>query len=308
MKKILTLNKISWVHLVSPSKKEINELVANYDLHEIIEDDLRELHTQDKIDVYDDLIFLILHFPKFQKQNHKHYSNDFKIILGKNMLISISKHKTKTIEKIRAEYLEDIKKVEEEDKELVISPYYILYRILDELYDKTLAGLRKFNTDLNHIQDEIFEWNIMQKTLLNDLLIKWRNAAFLRNIMEPQNEIIEELNKSTIKLHKWDLDVYFEDLEYKVDKIVNQITTLSEHTESLSNKYNTLVTLKTNSIMSVLTIVTVIVGLLTLITWFYWMNIRLPWQDLWSIGLIISSIMVFLVLLLLFIFRKKNLL
>ncbi|NOZ44582.1 MAG: hypothetical protein GXP45_05605 [bacterium] len=99
----------------------------------------------------------------------------------------------------------------------------------------------------------------MKKKFLTDLLIKGRNAAFLKNIMDPQDEIVEELNKSTLKLYKGDLDVYFEDLEYKVDKIVNQINTVIDHTESLSNKYNTLVTLKTNSIVTVLTIVTVIV-------------------------------------------------
>ncbi|NOZ44581.1 MAG: hypothetical protein GXP45_05600 [bacterium] len=157
MKKLLTINDVSRVHLVNPNENEINKLVEEYDLHEIIEDDLRETNTQDKIDVYDDLIFLVLHFPKFQGQNHKHYSNEFKFLLNKKILISISKHHTTTIEKIREEYLADLKTVDEEDKDLVISPYYLLYRVLDALYDKTLHGLRMFNRDLNRVQEKIFE-------------------------------------------------------------------------------------------------------------------------------------------------------
>ena len=306
MKKILTLQDVTRVHLVNPSHKEVDELVDNYDLHEIIEQDLREPNTQDKIDVYDDLIFCVLHFPKFHTHSSKHYSNEFNFILGKKKLISISKHPTVTIEKIRQEYLSAVKEVDEEDKALVVSPYYLFYRVLDELYDKTIYGLTKFNEDLTHIQEKIFSGNFMDKNLLNNLLIKSRNATFLKNTMEPQGEIIEELNKATIKLYEGDLDVYFEDLSYKVDKIVNQIHTLYDHTESLSDKYNTLVTLKTNSIVSVLTIVTVIVGFLTLITGFFGMNIALPGQHLGWIGWIIGAMMFGITGLLLWVFKKNH--
>ena len=81
MKNLIKINGISRVHLTNPDKNEIDKLVKQYNLHEIVEDDLRELYTQDKIDVYDDFIFLILHFPKFHKQNKKHYSNNYKFIL-----------------------------------------------------------------------------------------------------------------------------------------------------------------------------------------------------------------------------------
>jgi magnesium transporter len=201
MKKLLTLKKVSRVHLVNPNDQEIDELVNTYDFHEIIEQDLREINTQNKIDVYDDLIFFVLHFPKFHTHSNKHYSNEFNFILGKNILISVSKHSTSTIEKIRQEYLDDLKTVDEEDKALIISPYYLLYRILDALYDKTIQGLNKFSDDLNSIQDKIFSGKFMDKNLLNRLLIKSRNASFLRNTMDPQGEIIEELNKTTIKLY-----------------------------------------------------------------------------------------------------------
>jgi len=194
----------------------------------------------------------------------------------------------------------------QEDKPLMVSPYYILYRIIDELYDKSIVWLNRFSKDLIKVEEEIFEGRIMKKSLLNHLLIKSRNVAFLKNMIEPHAEIIEELNKATIKLHKWDLDVYFEDLEFKVDKISNQINTLSEHTESLSNKYNTLATLKTNNVVTILTIVTVIVGFLTLFTGFYGMNVELPWADLQYMWIGIGGFMFLLAVVLLIVFKKKG--
>jgi magnesium transporter len=68
-------------HASNPSLKELNKIKDMYDLHEIIEDDLYEANTQDKIDVYDDFIFLVLHFPKFNNRTKTYFSNEFNIIL-----------------------------------------------------------------------------------------------------------------------------------------------------------------------------------------------------------------------------------
>jgi len=306
MKKLLTLKDISRVHLVNPTDDEIDALVEQYDLHEIIEQDLRDPNTQDKIDVYDHLIFCVLHFPKFHTQHQKHFSNQFKFILGKKILVSISKHTTETIESIRAEYLDDLRHVEDEDKDLVVSPYYLLYKMLDALFDNTIVGLKKFNDDLMGIQEKIFGGKYMDKHLLSTLLTKGRNASYIQNLIEPQGEIISELNKATIKLYEWDLDVYFEDLAYKVDKIMSQANGLFKHTESLSDKYNTLVTLRTNTIITVLTIVTAIVWFLTLITGFYGMNIKLPGQDFPYMGWLVGGLMLVFVVVLLWVFKRKK--
>ncbi len=65
MKHILDIGKVRWIHLASPSKEEIKELVKEYEFHEIIEEDIEEMNAQPKIDQYDDTFFIILNFPKF---------------------------------------------------------------------------------------------------------------------------------------------------------------------------------------------------------------------------------------------------
>jgi len=293
--------------MVNPSHSEIDELVQKYDLHEIIEDDLKEPNTQDKIDVYDEHIFLVLYFPKYHHDNKRHFSNEFNFILAKDLIFSFSKYPTQTIDNIRANYLSELKECEkEDDKKLMISPYYILYKILDELYDKTLLGLRKFNKDILDLEELIFENNSAHQNVLENLLTKSRNITFVKNLMNPQEEILEELNKATIKLFEWDLDVYFEDLQYKVDKVTNTIKSLAENTESISTKYNTLATLRTNSVVTVLTITTVIIGFMTLMTWFYGMNVKLPGQENPIMWIFTIGLMLLVGILLMWIFRRKK--
>jgi len=316
MKQLLNIEKTSWIHLVNPSNHEINNIVDKYDLHEIIEEDLKESNTQDKIDVYDNSLFLVLHFPKYHLDTKKHYSNEFNIIISNNFIFSFSKHTTKTIKSIKYNYMKERKeqnkeskenKENREERELKSSPYYILYKILDELLDKTLLWLKKYNKELLAIEDEIFDkWDNINNDLLWILLRKSRNITFLKNLMQPHEEIVEELNKATIKLHQWDLEVYFEDLQYKIDKIMNTIKRFSDNTESISSKYNTLVTMKTNTVVSLLTTVTVVIGFLTLITGFYGMNVSLPGQNSPSMRVFISIIMLLLAIIMLLIFKKKD--
>lgn len=305
MEKFLSMWNVTRVNFSNPSASEIKEIVDTYDVHDIIEQDIKETNTHDKIDIYDECIFLVLHFPKYDKINSKYFSNEFNIILGKNYIVTVTKYHTTHIDNIRKEYAEDINQ-KDPDEEFKISPYYILYKIIDVMYDKVLVALNKFNLDLNSLEESIFNKNILNETLLSKLLVKKRNIVLLKHLMLPQSEILEELQKATEKFYEWDLDVYFEDLIYKTNRITASINMAMENTESISTIYNTSANIKTNTIVSILTILTVIVWLMTMITWFYGMNVKLPWQEFTYISFLIIWSMIFISAVMIIIFKKKK--
>jgi Mg2+ and Co2+ transporter CorA len=111
----------------------------------------------------------------------------------------LTKFDTNHIDKIREEYFEDLKAGK---KDFKASPYYILYVLMDVMYDKVLLGLNKFTRDLNQIESGIFEGKKLNQSLIEKLLIKRRNSIVLKHIMTPQEEILEELNKVTLKKYK----------------------------------------------------------------------------------------------------------
>lgn len=81
----------------------------------------------------------------------------------------------------------------------------------------------------------------------------------LKHFMLPQGEILHELQKVSAEFYKGDIDVYFEDLEYKADRIMGSINIAKESTEAIANIYNTLANIKTNTVVSLLTTFTVII-------------------------------------------------
>jgi magnesium transporter len=252
-------------------------LVEKYHLHEIIEQDFLDFTTQDKIDVYDDCIFLIIRFPKYNAATKKHFANTMHAILGKNFLLTVTSHLTNNIQKIQDTYRAEL--AEDSSEEFKLSPYYILYKIIDAMYDKALVGLGKFSQDLVRIEDNAVDTNAIDENLLSELLIKKRNAILMKHLIAPHSEILRELQIATVNFYEGDLDVYFEDLQYKTDKILSLISIIKENTESLFDVSNTLTAMRTNKVISLLTIFTVILGILTRLSGMYGMNVALPFDD-----------------------------
>jgi magnesium transporter len=81
MEPFFSTKKLTWYHEYSPTKEYLGALVEKYDLHEIIEEDILESTVQDKIDMYDNCLFLVLHFPKYEPSTGKYNSNEFNLLL-----------------------------------------------------------------------------------------------------------------------------------------------------------------------------------------------------------------------------------
>ena len=75
------------------------------------------------------------------------------------------------------------------------------------------------------------------------------------------------------------MEVYFEDLEDKLEQIVTDIAVLEEHINSVEDAFKTIVDINTNFTVKLLTIFSAFLLPLTLITSFYGMNITLPYQE-----------------------------
>lgn len=304
MKNLLKIWNISWFHFENPQKQELIEIWDDYDLHEIIIDDIIQKDLQDKIDVYDKHLFMITHFPKFDKISKTYLTNELKFILWKNFIITISSIKSNNIEKIKKEYIEETEKIETQEK-YKITPYYIFYKIIDSMYDKSIKILENSSKDIIVLEEEVFSKKWLSQKLLEDIMKKRRNLIQLKHIFHPQQELLQELQKEIENFYNWELDLYFEDLLYKLDKIESKINIQINNITSLNDTYNSIMNIKLNSMLTTLTIFTLIIWTLTFIVWVYGMNIALPMQNNKWAFYIISFLMLSISILIWIFFKKK---
>ena len=67
----LKIGKMKWIYLSRPDRRQLEDMVKGLDLHEMVEQDILEPSAHDKIDIYDDCIFLVMHFPKYNEKLEK---------------------------------------------------------------------------------------------------------------------------------------------------------------------------------------------------------------------------------------------
>gem|GEM_PF-118635 len=274
----LVIGNISWIHLVNPSEQEITKLAAQHDLHELVAEDLMELNTQDKIDVYDDHIALVIHFPKLGPGSTGYLLNEFNIVLGKDYIISVTRFHTNHIENLRKEFINEMHQYQKDDEHFKITPYFMLYEIINTMYDKLNRILAKNAKDSLVIEEQIFN-HIYDSQVISNLLIKRRNLSFIKHNFVSQKEVIEELSNTLPSFYEEELEVYFDDLISKQQKLTHVIEDQQANINSLAETYNSLMSIRMNDTILLLTVVTIILGTMTLVAGIYGMNVRLPFDQ-----------------------------
>ncbi len=274
----LIIGNISRIHFVNPTESDINKLAEQYDLHELVAEDLMELNTQDKIDVYDDHIALVIHFPKLAQGGTTYLLNEFNIVLGKDYIISVTRFYTNHIENLRKEFIDELHQYQKDDEHFKITPYFMLYEIINTMYDKLNRVLSKVAKDALEIEEQIFK-HTYDSQVISNLLIKKRNLSFIKHNFISQKEVIEELANTLPAFYEEELEVYFDDLISKQQKLSHTIDELEVNINSLAETYNSLMNIRMNDTILLLTVVTIILGTMTLVAGIYGMNVKLPFDE-----------------------------
>lgn len=296
----LNLNGIKWIDWVNLSKKEILDLLEPYNFHELDIEACLEDNQKSRLDKYDDYIFMVMHFPKYNPKTKRHELKEFNVFMGKDFLITLRSFRTHHIRDIFNKYEEG---KQDKDENFKLTTAYILYEILQAMFEKMFKALNNINRELLKIEDIVFveAW----ETLVKDIMIMKRNVIVLKHSFKPQTTVIRLLEMNVKTIFHDEIEVYFEDLEDKIDYIVNDLTVLEENISSVEESYKSIVEMKTNFIIKVLTLFSSFFLPLTLIASFYWMNVDLPfkWEPETVYFLMVISIAIMLIT---YYYLKKN--
>lgn len=153
----------------------------------------------------------------------------------------------------------------------------ILYEVIQVMLEKMFKVGKNIRKDIKLIENQVFE-NTTSR-LVKDIMIKKRNIIVLKHMFQPQKSVLIGLENHMKKIFPDEIEVYFEDLEDKLEKIVTDVSILEEYIESVEDAFKSIIDIKTNSTIKFLTIFSAILLPLTLVTSFYGMNVDLPFQE-----------------------------
>ncbi len=272
--KTLNWGKLTWINIEQPTEKETKYLAEHYPFHPLDLDDVLSRQQRPKIDQYEDYLFLVLHFPVFNKEQRVTTASQLSVFIGQDYLITLHTGGLKPLVKLFREC--QIK--DEFCKEYFGSGSgFLLYRIVDRLVDYSIPITNKMLFNVEEVEDEIF--SSQKKDTVREISMLRRDVISFRRIIWPMRAVIGGLEPKVRRFSDKDMSVYFGDVIDHMDKIWDALDEYKEIIEGLSSTYDSLSSHRTNEVIRLLTVIAIVLLPITVVASIYGMNIPLPFQD-----------------------------
>jgi magnesium transporter len=264
--------ELTWVNIEQPTRLETDYLAQNYPFHPLDLDDCLSRIQRPKIDVYDDYLFLVFHFPVFNLEARVTTPSQVSVFIGQGYLITLHKGDLKPLVKLFNQCQTD---EEIRQEHFGQGSGYLLYRVLDRLVDYCLPILNKIGGNIEEVEDSLFASKGIPKAI-EEISALRRDVISFRRIIWPMRAVIGGMEPKIRRFTQMDMEVYFGDMTDHVDRIWDALDEYKEIIEGLSDTHNSLSTYRINDVLRVLTILATIGTVLTVVASYYGMNVPLP--------------------------------
>jgi magnesium transporter len=294
---------IRWVNIERPTAIERAWLEEQFDFHALDLEDVFSRNERPKIDEYEDYLFIVLHFPVFDRAAGRLGSGELDVFVGSDFIVTIPNQPLQPVE-----YLFERCRSKEELREQLFSrgSGYLLYRLVDDSFDYCFPMLRKIGNKLDALEEDIFSGR--SEEIVRDISNVKQEIINFRKVIRPERPVLRDLEsvKGRYLAAELDQEIYFDDIVDAAERIWDMLENYKEVVEALAETNESVISHRVNDILRVLTAISVMVLPLTLIASIWGMNVRVPGEQSLPAFWIIIVTMVAMLAGMLSYFRHRN--
>jgi magnesium transporter len=297
----LSANGLTWVHVDEPTTDEAALLAARFGFHELDVEDVLSKRQRPKIDEYPEYLFVVLHFPFYDKAVQRLNAAELDVFLGHDFLITIPNVELHPVTYLFRRCEED----EERREELFAQGSgYLLYHVLDDLFDYCFPILDKIAYKLERIEDEMYEGR--SDEVVRDISNAKQEIIAYRKIIKPERATLRALERYTERFLPEDLELYFDDLGDAAERIWDLLDNYKEVVEGLESTNESVISHHQNDVLRILTVFGAIFLPLTFLSGIFGMNVDFPGEGSAAAFWVIAGGMLVTLLGMLAFFRWKR--
>jgi magnesium transporter len=261
----------TWAHLDAPSPDEAAQLAERFGWHPLDLEDVLSKRQRPKVDEYPEYLFAVLHFPAYDKAIQRLNAAELDLFLGPDFLITLPTVELLPVTRLFVRC--------QEDADLRQSLFskgsgYLLYHVLDDLFDYCFPILDKIGHKLDSIEDEMFEGRA--EDVVRDLSNVKQEIISYRKIIKPERSTLRLLERFVPRYLPEDLEIYFDDIVDASERIWDLLDNYKEVVEGLEQTNESVISHRQNDVLRILTVVSVTLLPLTLISGIFGMNVDFP--------------------------------
>src|SRR5687767_3774924 len=145
---------LRWINIERPRAIDRAWLEEHFSFHPLDYEDVFSRNQRPKVDEYEDYLFVVLHFPRYDKRLGRLNAAELDAFIGPDFIITLPNESVQPLN-----YLFDRAENDEHLREQLFSrgAGYLLYKIVDDCVDASFPMLAKMGNKLERIEDDIFE-------------------------------------------------------------------------------------------------------------------------------------------------------
>jgi magnesium transporter len=271
----ITAEGLRWVNIDRPTPLECAWLEEQFGFHALDLEDVLSRNQRPKIDEYPEYLFIVLHFPVFDRTVGRLNAGELDIFVGPDFLITLPNQPLQPIA-----YLFERCRQKEELRDQLFSKGsgFLLYKIIDDSFDYCFPMLRKIGNKLDALEEEIFSGR--SEEVVRDIFNVKQEIINFRKIIRPQRPVLRDLERTKQRFlaarEGEDLEIYFDDIVDAHERIWDMLENDREVVVGLEETNESLISHRFNDTLRILTVFSIIFLPATLIASLMGMNVGLP--------------------------------
>lgn len=260
-----TPDAFCWLGLHEPGEAELAEVAEGFGLHQLAVEDALEAHQRPKLEVYDDMIFVVLKALRYDDASSSVDESEIAVFLGDRFVVTVRHGESRSLAETRSD-LEDRASV------LGHGPAAVLYAICDHVVDGYGDIAAELELDVDELEQSVFS---ADRTSDAPTIYRLkRQVLACRRAMVPLTVPMNRLAGGMVQGVPPDTAPFFRDVADHVLRVVDQVEALDNLLSDALSAHLAGVSVQQNEDMRRISAWVAIVAVPTMIAGIYGMNFR----------------------------------
>ncbi len=256
---------VSWVNINGlHDTASIRAIGEALNLHPLLLEDVLNTGQRPKLELYDDVVFLVVKMLRFDKKKKLVVAEQLSMVLGSTFVLTFQEQPGDVFESVRNRIRNNQGRIRMSGVD------YLAFALLDAVVDNYIEIVERLGSHAEDVELEVL--GDPNPQLLSKITRLKREMTYFRKQVRPAKEAIAQLSKLDVSIVRADTVPFMKELLDNTTQATDAIELYREMLSDALATYNTVVSNRMNDIMKLLTIFSAVFIPLTFLAGIYGTN------------------------------------
>ena len=288
--------KFVWIGLYEPTEEEFDSIRREFALHPLAVEDAIHAHQRPKLEVYDDMVFLVLKTARYVDPTEVIELGEVLVFLGEDFLITVRHGEASSLTPVR-------EVLDASPERLKHGTGSVLHAILDRIVDDYQPAIEGLETDIDEVEEQLFSGDRVNPA--ERIYRLQREVLGFRKATAPLVEPIDKLARGHYAHIHPEIRDYFRDVNDHLMRARDQLDAMHDLLSSSLQANLAQVSVRQNEDVRRISAWVAIIAVPTAIAGIYGMNFEDMPELRWGIGYPAALLLMLVICVALYRYFKK---